>query len=64
MLTYVPLALCMPSLGAFKCALDGTFHELFGAPSAPFIRLSYSPVQFSYTVLSGLGALSDLDVLS
>ena len=25
------------SLGAFKVVLDGTFHEFFGAPSAPFI---------------------------
>ena len=63
MMTYrAPLALI--SLDAFKGALDGTFHELFGAPSAPFIPLAPSSVQFSYTVLSGLGALSDLDVLS
>ena len=25
------------SLGAFKVVLDATFHEFFGAPSAPFI---------------------------
>ena len=25
------------SLGAFKVVSDGTFHEFFGAPSAPFI---------------------------
>ena len=25
------------SLGAFKVVLDGTFHDFFGAPSAPFI---------------------------
>ena len=25
------------SLGTFKVVLDATFHEFFGAPSAPFI---------------------------
>ena len=53
--------LVLISLGAFKGTLDGTFHELFGAPSVPSIPSAPSTVQFSYTVLSGPGALSDLD---
>ena len=61
MMTY--RALCTPILGVFKGVLDGTFHELFGAPSAPFIPSAPSTGQFSY-LLSGLGTLSDLDVLS
>ena len=61
MMTY--RALCTPILGVFKGVLDGTFHEFFGAPSAPFIASAPSTGQFSY-LLSGLGTLSDLDVLS
>ena len=64
MMTYrAPSALCKPVLGPFKGALDGTFHELFGATSTPFIPSAPSTIQFSY-LLSDLGALSDLDVLS